>query len=365
MRIVVVGAGAIGANIAYRLVCEGGDVTLVDPAPGAGTSRASFSWLSTFPQVAWPEPAGQARLRLSVNDRFDRLHEALGGDWLDWSGTLTFAEAVPGFDAAVAGCRAAGIALDLLDAAEIAELAPELRPAPDARAALELRSGWVDAPRMIDLLVRNFQSLGGHLLRGEVAAISRRGDRVTGVELRDGRTLEADMVVLATGAATPAVAAMAGLAIPVSLAPGVMLYAGAGREGLPRQVVNGAAWLARPDYDHGLALHWRGESLTRSHALNGASAAGMLADIARTIPALTDVPLSDVRIGIRAMPTGGPVIGGLPWLAGLYLAVSHGGIGWGPVWAELVAREILQGERVADLAEMRPARFYARDASDG
>src|SRR3954469_4066735 len=48
-EILIVGAGSVGANIAYRLAQRGARVTLLDSgAPGGGTSGKSFAWLNAF-----------------------------------------------------------------------------------------------------------------------------------------------------------------------------------------------------------------------------------------------------------------------------------------------------------------------------
>lgn len=360
MKVAVLGAGAIGANIAHRLAVRGAEVVLIDgQAPAAGTSGASFSWLSSFPQLAWAEDPGRRALRLSVNARFDRLSEELGGDWLDWCGTLTVESGVPDFDAAVARSTEAGAQIEVLGTGDLARIEPQLRLPEGERVAFELRSGWVDAPAMIEQLIRVFRLTGGTLHLGQpVTALRREGGRVRGVTLADGRQVDADLVVNAAGASASHIAAMAELSIPMELVPGMMLYAGAGAPDLPRHVINGARWLLRPDRREGTAIHWRGEGLTAVHGNNGADGPAMLADVARAVPGLRGLRPSRERIGIRAIPFGGPVIGALPWLSGYYSAVSHGGIGWGPIWADLAAREILDGEAVPELAGLRPDRFY-------
>jgi glycine/D-amino acid oxidase-like deaminating enzyme len=48
-HLIVIGAGVIGANVAYRLAAEGARVTVVDAGgPGGGTSGASFAWTNSF-----------------------------------------------------------------------------------------------------------------------------------------------------------------------------------------------------------------------------------------------------------------------------------------------------------------------------
>jgi glycine/D-amino acid oxidase-like deaminating enzyme len=47
--IIVVGAGSVGANVAYRLAERGARVTVLEAgAPGGGTSGTSFAWTNSF-----------------------------------------------------------------------------------------------------------------------------------------------------------------------------------------------------------------------------------------------------------------------------------------------------------------------------
>jgi glycine/D-amino acid oxidase-like deaminating enzyme len=369
MKIVVIGAGSIGAHIAYRLAQQGAEVTLVEAtAPAVGTSSRSLAWLSTFPQASWQEDPGRARLRMNVHAGFDALQDEIGGDWLHWTGTLTWD--LPGelspFTRAFDLCRERGVALEMLDAKQARCVAPELIFRDDEHVVWERHSGWVDAPVLIGLLIARLQALGGKVLVGQpVAAIGRTETRVTGVTLADGTQLAGDAVVNAAGSWATHVAAMAGVALPLDLVPGLMIYTSPLAKGLPAQVINAPTWIARPDPSGGLAVHWRGETLTSNHGNNGISPQAVVDDLALTIPALQGGTVARTSIGIRAVPPGGPIIGALPWLDGLYFAVSHGGIGWGPTWAHLAARELLGGESVPELGGLRPERFYIQSSGLG
>jgi glycine/D-amino acid oxidase-like deaminating enzyme len=49
MDIIVIGAGSVGANVAYRLAERGASVTVFEAgAPGGGTSGTSFAWTNSF-----------------------------------------------------------------------------------------------------------------------------------------------------------------------------------------------------------------------------------------------------------------------------------------------------------------------------
>ena len=48
--VLVIGAGCVGANVAYRLAEGGAAVTVLEAgAPGAGVSGASFAWTNLAP----------------------------------------------------------------------------------------------------------------------------------------------------------------------------------------------------------------------------------------------------------------------------------------------------------------------------
>src|SRR3712207_618172 len=73
---IVIGAGSVGANVAYRLAERGARVTLLDAgAPGGATSGASFAWLTAFRRT--PRPSSD--LSPASMDGHPRLAEELGG----------------------------------------------------------------------------------------------------------------------------------------------------------------------------------------------------------------------------------------------------------------------------------------------
>lgn len=370
MKVVVVGAGSIGAHIAYRLSEQGAEVVLVEAgSPASGTSSSSFAWLSSFPQVSWAEEPGRAALRRAVHRRFHELSEELGGDWVHWAGTLTWGSAAEreGLRSAYEQCRAAGLDLDLIDAEGLRSFSPTAVVADDDEFIWESDAGWVDAPQLVGLLVDRLRMTGGTVLGDtRVVAVDRAAGRVRGVTISTGDRIEADAVVNATGSWGSHLAALAGETVPLELVPGLMVYSEPLPAGsFPSQVLNSPTWLARPDPSGGLAIHWRGEQMTSVHGANGNSAQGIIDRVAETIPALRGTAPLRTSVGIRPIPPGGPVIGSLPWLDGFYFALSHGGIGWGPVWADVAARELLHGETVPELRNMRPERFYLESSAFG
>jgi glycine/D-amino acid oxidase-like deaminating enzyme len=55
-----------------------------------------------------------------------------------------------------------------------------------------------------------------------------------------------------------------------------------------------------------------------------------------------------------------PIVGPVPWLDTLYVAVTHSGVTVAPALGRLVAREVADGEPDGLLAPFRPGRFAER-----
>ncbi len=60
MTVVVVGAGILGASVAYHLACRDAPVTLIGrgPSPAAGATAGSFAWIGGTAGGEWPGGAG-------------------------------------------------------------------------------------------------------------------------------------------------------------------------------------------------------------------------------------------------------------------------------------------------------------------
>src|SRR5258708_6829214 len=88
-RIVVVGAGIIGASIAYHLVKRGASVVIVDALrPGAGATEKSFGWINaTFSK----RPRAYFDLNQLGLAGWRRLEIELGSELkVQWGGSVTW-----------------------------------------------------------------------------------------------------------------------------------------------------------------------------------------------------------------------------------------------------------------------------------
>src|SRR5262249_62130928 len=92
--VIVVGAGSVGANVAYRLAERGARVTVLDAGgPGGGTSSASFAWTNSFNKT----PRDYHDLNVASMEEHAALAKELGGGaWLHQDGGLAWEDGPEG-----------------------------------------------------------------------------------------------------------------------------------------------------------------------------------------------------------------------------------------------------------------------------
>src|SRR5262245_57191190 len=135
--VVVVGAGCVGANVAYRLAERGVRVTVIDAgAPGGGTSMASFAWTNSFGKT----PRDYHDLTVASMEEHAALAKELGGGgWLHQDGGLAWADAPAErsrLDQRVEQLTAWGYPVERVTRADALRLEPDLHIAPDVAEAI-------------------------------------------------------------------------------------------------------------------------------------------------------------------------------------------------------------------------------------
>lgn len=367
MRIIVIGAGSIGSHVSYRLAEQGAEVVVVDAgAPGQGTSAATFAWLSSFPQLGWGEEPGRSALRPTVHRHFDDIEAELETSVVSWCGSVTVANEQEAVDLRHRAevCRQKGVDAAEVTGDELADIEPLLRLPEGETAFYEPASGWVDVAKLVQSLLDKARGLGARVVaHTAVREIEIVREQVRSVILATGERIEADAVVNCAGSWGTHVAALAGVTLPLQLLPGRILTTTALPEQLrPGRIINAPLWGIRPAPEGAVAINGRGARMD-GEQLNIGDTSHLTASVTEYLPALSNLPIATDRIGIRPVPFGGPIIGAMPWRSNFYTVVSHGGIGWGPLWGWMAARELLHGESVPELAGMRPERFH-RKAED-
>jgi len=239
--VVVVGAGVVGAAIAYECAARGARVALLDRGePGCQASGAAAGMLAPCSEA---DEAG-AFLDLAQRslglwpDLARRVQADGGGDpELVLDGLLRVAldaEAAEDVQNRLRWQQRAGIAEGRwVDAAEARALEPALSP-DLAGAAWYPGEGHVHSPHAVAALVQAARHRGAEVRSGAAVAGPSTGN--DGVRLAGGEEIAAEHVVLAAGSWLGALGAAFGAAIPVHPVHG-QLVALRGLPRLPRRVL--------------------------------------------------------------------------------------------------------------------------------
>jgi glycine/D-amino acid oxidase-like deaminating enzyme len=395
---VVIGAGVLGASVAARLASTGMQVTLLDQdQPGHATSRWSFAWLNSNDKG--PRPYHQLNYA-GIRAWADLAPDLEGPAWYRPVGNVELAAGDPERAELIARVRRLtewDYPARLIDAAEVSQLEPSLRPAArHATVAWFPGEGYLLTEPLIARLVAQATSRGTVLLTGEPGRVVGFGTSPIRVRTATGDVLEADEVVCCAGRWVPELAALAGAApavpaagatsavsagdaAPVPLegwaepgatAPGFVVRAGPVAAVGPQRVVHAPEIYLRPHTgrlvhleapDAAVDLHtpepelrrWAGELLSRAR---------------RTVRGLDDARVVAYQVCVRPMPVDGQsIVGRLPGAEWLYVAVTHSGVTLAAHLSRLIAAELTTGAPAtgaaaanapaAELAPYHPGRF--------
>jgi glycine/D-amino acid oxidase-like deaminating enzyme len=359
-EIVVIGAGSVGANVAYRLAQRGAQVTVLDKgAPGAGTSGTSFAWTNGFGKT----PRDYHELNVaSMREHLAIVEELGGGTWHHQHGGIHWREtpdAQANLRATAERALGWGYPVEALSPRAAREIEPDLAiPDEIGEVFFTPSEGYVEVVPFIAALLTAARRLGASVLpHTGVASIVREGDRIVGVVTEAGQQISADVVVDCAGPAMDSVAKLAGLELAFNRVPGRLLYTTPVATTLKR-IVYAPEGHFRPD-GAGRIVMAHGEHDDNINADEDPwTAEESLAAITRHLPALAGARIEAVRIGIRPMPVDEkPMVGTIPGLGGFYVVVSHSGVTLGPLWGKLTAAELLDGTLDPRLEPYRPTRF--------
>ncbi len=366
---IVIGAGIIGACVARALVEAGARVTVLTAGrPGRGSSAASLAWVNS----ANKGPESYHRLNAAGLVAYADQRERLGPDaGIHMDGALNWVETEARREelrARYERLRAWEYPVEWVTPEQVRQdLAPELRmDAATVREVLYMPAeGWIDAPLFIQTLLAEVRRRGSAVHeQARVREVSRAGGRAAGVVTEAGDRFSAGLVVNCAGPDADRVATMAGVRLPLTRVPGMLIVT----ERVPvclRPVIHPEGPSFRPDGGGRVAIltDWQPpgspDALSPIPSLPAPPAAdAVVAAVARVLPAIAGVRVEAARLGVRPMPPDGfPIVGPHPALPGFYLVVTHSGVTLGPVLGPMVAAELLNGRPEPALAPYRVERL--------
>ncbi|NUT79372.1 NAD(P)/FAD-dependent oxidoreductase [Pseudomonas brassicacearum] len=146
-HVIVIGAGIVGASLAYHLTTQGAKVTVVE-AEGiaSGVTGSSFAWINS----SHGEPDPIAPLRGAAIQEYRRLETQLPGLKIQWTGALSYG---PSSTASA----------NRISRSQIRELEPNLKNPPQ-QASYAAEEGALDAVAATHALIAGAQANGAKVL---------------------------------------------------------------------------------------------------------------------------------------------------------------------------------------------------------
>jgi sarcosine oxidase subunit beta len=343
--ILIVGAGVIGASVAWHLARRGLQVRVIDRAPalgGGSTSKATGGFRAQF--------ASEIDVRLSLLSRdslrtFDSGYQPYGYLFL----ARTAAE-LDDLRAAQTVQHACGLAeARMVDAREARELNPAIEDDSLLGGAFCPTDGFIRPMNILRHYVDGARALGAELTFDcEWLAWVRDGDRIVAARTSRG-DLEAAMFVNAAGAwsGAPVVPLRRNVAATADtdLLP----------ESMPMTIWAGD-WYHLRVRDGRVLLLW-----PDTPAVDDATWLATVMRMTRErVPRVAALPIAETWSGFYEMtPDEHPLLGRAPGSSNLFLATGCSGHGvmHSPAIGQLIAELIVDGKTSIDVSALDPRRF--------
>lgn len=337
-KVIVVGGGIMGASAAWHLSKAGASVTLIEQAPDCLTSAtaSSFGWVGASASTPSDNQAAFAE-RLQALEAFASIERELCPLPIAARGALLWWSSEDETAAMIAEHRAAGTRMERLTRSQIVAKEPAIGK-PPSLAAWAPGDFALEPGAFARQLLAGAQAAGASVRQGTVTAVEAAGNRITGVVV-DGKKLPADIVVLANGYRSRAVALTVGVDLPIHESPAVLLRFGKEADGL-RHLVCAQDLELRPSLAGGLVS-------AADYPESGKT--GLPALAAQTRDAIADLfglaaapSLLSITAAQRPMTSDGKLLcGQVGTVEGLFALVAHPGVILAPLLGRRCAEAVL------------------------
>ncbi len=406
-KIVVIGAGMVGASTAWHLRKQGAEVILLDrKGVAAGSSWGNAGWLAPALTMPLAESALWGYMAKSILDPNAPLHIPVRFDVKLWNFLLRFIThatdkswmktmkqlvplnkmALPSYDEMIkAGVKAETFPKDFLIAFKNSKDVKGFIHEMDnvRKAGLEVNIEKLDDPQtvisqlskniaevyalrdqrfiapgpFVQAIVDSFVKAGGTTEFGkEVADIVDTSD---GVEMlfTDGSKIAADAAVLATGAWLPKLAKKFGVKEPVQAGRGYSFSVAASPE-IKNPVYFPAQRVACTPYQGRFRIAGTMEFLRPDEPLKPKRIRAIINSVKDLFTGLDLEDRQDEWVGSRPVSTDGLALIGATKNPKVFVGGGHGmwGVVLGPVTGKLLSEQILTGKVAKELEPYNPLR---------
>ncbi|MGI4795703.1 MAG: NAD(P)/FAD-dependent oxidoreductase [Janthinobacterium lividum] len=366
---IIIGAGTVGAALAYGLARKGGRVTLLDGddsdhraaranfglvwLQGKGAALPSYHQLTQRSVEAWSAFNDE----LAHRSKIDMSYENQGG--------LVFCLSDEEFEKRrtlllrLHNAAGGGHECEMVERSGLERLLPGITFGPDVvGASYGHTDGHCNPLKLLAALQRGIQTLGGQVIsaaRVEILHPSADGFRV---ETAAG-VFEAPKIVIAAGLGTSSLAKQVDIDVPVHPERGQILVTERCERFLPlpcsglRQTAEGTVMIGATSDKAGF------DTLT-----TGQAAAQLAEKASRIIPRLGRARLVRQWAGLRVMsPDGFPIYAQSPTYPGAFVALCHSGVTLAALHATELADAVIAGSLPESFSPFHQSRFDVSHAA--
>ena len=367
--VVIIGGGIMGASTAYHLAKRGcTNVVVLESSEMFGMGSTGLNAGGIRYQFATTVNVELSKMSIAMMERFaDEMGQELGIKRCGYLFLLDDDAALEKFRANVALQNRLGVPSKIVSVDEIRALAPEVDLDGIIGGSWCPLDGLVDPHGLLQGYVTNARRLG---------ATMRSGARATGIDVRDGvvhgvhtndGTIAAKQVLIAAGAWSAQIGAMAGVELPI--------------RPVRRQiaVTNPIPDLRADfpfviDFSRSLYFHREGNAILTGMSnhdeppgfdtrVDEAWRLHHFEQAMERLPLLGDAEVVAEWAGLyEVTPDDQPILGAMPGVDGLFVCAGFSGHGLmhGPAAGLLMAEEMLDGRaHTIDIDPLRYARFAA------
>jgi D-amino-acid dehydrogenase len=408
-RVVVVGAGMVGLATGWFLQEHGVEVTVIDrDGVAAGSSWGNAGWLSPVMAIPIPEPRV---LRYGLKTIFDPAAPFSVPPTLDvtlWKFLLQFARhcTMGQWRTAMAGYLAVNRrALETFDLLELAGVSSTTFSAPimacfeheaqskelrhefelieaagqhvdltefsgDAARVVAPQIGdgiklvvqingqrFIDPGAFVQSLADSFVARGGKIRTGFTVRSLHHGSDGIAVGGYGGEPERGDAVVVATGAWLSELARPLGVRLPVQAGRGYSFSVSTDKP-VANPIYLPVARVACTPYREGLRIGGTMEFRSADHPIVQARVDALVTSAKPLLQGVDWTSVRDVWVGPRPVSADGMPLIGATKVPGVFVAGGHGmwGVTLGPITGQLLADQIVTGQRSNALAAFDPLR---------
>jgi len=366
-QIVIIGAGIIGASIAYFLSLRShSNITVLErETAGSGASGHSFAWVNAFGK----DPRDYHTLNRRSLDMWYRMEHHLDADiGIHYGGEMRWEntkERASQLQQRIKQLQTWGYPCQLISHDEMLELEPRLNPGNVESASYSNADIHVETDKFISACLNSAQAFGTELhTESKVIDFEIQNDRIVSVKT-ENTEFPCDVVVLANGIHITELASLVNIHIPQQLSPGIVI-----KTTPCDTILTNVAIIHAPPKDVGYQyIHLRQisdgslrigqgtqEGINNDDSQEYADA--LLSRAKTYLPAIGDANAITTPVGYRPMPLDGfPIIGFTKSVSNMYVAVMHSGVTLAPLVGEMSTMEIMDDVCIDWFEPYRLERF--------